>query len=391
MRFYLAAIVASLFLVSCGENKVRIEIRGGDGNLVRLDANSVQYKFNKHVSEGVYVLPEQDSDIDLRPGSYTVSVSTGRYLESRSVVVETAPISGTQEYSIVFEVPTEETGKVEPYGTIVYASTPQTKRSWDLFSITADGTKTTRLTDTKETEQHPAWSPDGQKILFTRGEAMSNIDIYKMNQDGSGIVRLTEHEQRDQRACWSPDGNQIAFVSQRDGEKAVWIMNADGSNKRKLIAGREPSWSPDGNQIAFTSSAFHDNDEIYVINIDGSDKVRLTNNRKFDWFPSWDPVGRRVAYNSEQYGGQELILSLADGTGIIRITNAEKTYEQEPIWSPDGKSLAYAGKMQEDDYDIYIVSTRGFDLDDIPKPIGMPLNLTDNNDRDDMSPDWRSF
>ena len=220
---------------------------------------------------------------------------------------------------------------------------------------------------------------------------MSNIDIYKMNQDGSGIVRLTEHEQRDQRACWSPDGNQIAFVSQRDGEKAVWIMNADGSNKRKLIAGREPSWSPDGNQIAFTSSAFHDNDEIYVINIDGSDKVRLTNNRKFDWFPSCDPVGSLVAYNSEQYGGQELILSLADGTGIIRITNAEKTYEQEPIWSPDGKSLAYAGKMQEDDYDIYIVSTRGFDLDDIPKPIGMPLNLTDNNDRDDMSPDWRSF
>jgi len=391
MRLFVVLIVTSLISVSCGTNQVTIEIRGGAGNLVRLDANDVQYKFNKHVPEGIYVLPEQDSGIDLRPGSYTVNVSTGRYLESRTVVVETAPISGTQDYSMVFEVPMEETEMIKAFGTIVYASTPQTARSWDLFTVAADGGQIRRLTDSKETEQHPSWSPDGQKILFTRGDAMSNIDIYVMQEDGSDVIRLTEHGQRDQRACWSPDGTQIAWVSQRDGEKAVWIMDSNGSNKRKLVSGREPSWSPDGKRVAFTSSVFHDNDEIYVINTDGSNRVRLTNNRKFDWFPAWDPMGRRVSFNSEQFGGQELMLSLADGTGRIRITNAEKTYEQESVFSPDGKSLAYAGKMQEDDYDIYVVSTRGFDLDDLPEIVGMPLNLTDNDDRDDMSPDWRSY
>ena len=80
MRSIVILVLMSLFSVSCGKNQVTIEIRGGDGNLVRLDANNIQYKFNKHVPEGIYVLPEQDSDIDLRPGSYTVNVSTGRYL-----------------------------------------------------------------------------------------------------------------------------------------------------------------------------------------------------------------------------------------------------------------------------------------------------------------------
>ena len=98
MRLIAVLILIYSFSVSCGKNQVTIEIRGGDGNLVRLDANDVQYKFNKHVPEGIYVLPEKDSGIDLRPGSYTVNVSTGRYLVSQTVVVDTAPLSGKRIY-----------------------------------------------------------------------------------------------------------------------------------------------------------------------------------------------------------------------------------------------------------------------------------------------------
>ena len=81
----------------------------------------------------------------------------------------------------------------------------------------------------------------------------------------------------------------------------------------------------------------------------------------------------------------------ANGEAKTRISIAEKTYEQETVWSPDGKGLAYAGKMDGDDYDIYIVGTNGFDLDDLDTPRLPPVNLTDNHDRDDMSPSWRSF
>ena len=132
---------------------------------------------------------------------------------------------------------------------------------------------------------------------------------------------MTEHEERDQRAVWSPDGQTIAFESQRDGDKSIWLMDADGSNKRKVVEGREPSWSPDGKIIAFTSSAFDGNDEIYLIGVDGSDMVRLTNNRKCDWFASWDPLGKRIAFNSEQFGGQELMIMNAEGGARVHLNS----------------------------------------------------------------------
>ena len=391
MRTVLSLFSAFLLLAGCGKNQVTVEIKGGDGQLVRLDANDVQYKFNNLVKADTYVFPTPDSDIELRSGSYTVNISAGTYLETRTLQLESPPMSGVQDYKITFDIPAGSNNNESLAGTIIYASTPQKPRNWDLFTISGDGAIRQQLTDTPEFEQHPSWSPDGSKIIYTRGDVMTNFDIYSMDADGGNLLRLTEHEERDQRAVWSPDGQEIAFESQRDGDKSIWLMDADGSNKRKVVEGREPSWSPDGKIIAFTSSAFDGNDEIYLIGVDGSDMVRLTNNRKYDWFASWDPLGKRIAFNSEQFGGQELMIMNAEGGARVRTSIAEKTYEQEPTWSSDGKTLAYAGKMNEDDYDIYRVAIRGFDFDDMEPPVGLPVNLTDNDDRDDMSPHWRPF
>ena len=391
MRTVLSLFSAFLLLAGCGKNQVTVEIKGGDGQLVRLDANDVQYKFNNLVKADTYVFPTPDSDIELRSGSYTVNISAGTYLETRTLQLESPPMSGVQDYKITFDIPAGSNNNESLAGTIIYASTPQKPRNWDLFTISGDGAIRQQLTDTPEFEQHPSWSPDGSKIIYTRGDVMTNFDIYSMDADGGNLLRLTEHEERDQRAVWSPDGQEIAFESQRDGDKSIWLMDADGSNKRRVVEGREPSWSPDGKIIAFTSSAFDGNDEIYLIEVDGSDRVRLTNNRKYDWFASWDPLGKRIAFNSEQFGGQELMIMNAEGGARVRTSIAEKTYEQEPTWSSDGKTLAYAGKMNEDDYDIYRVAIRGFNFDDMESPVGLPVNLTDNDDRDDMSPHWRPF
>lgn len=383
-------LAAGVALAGCGENQVTIEIRGGDGQLVRLDANDLQYKFNHLVKAGTYVFPEPDSKIDLSSGAYIVNVSAGEYLETKVLQLESPPVSGVQDYKVVFDIPSGSNETFKREGTLLYASTKKNIRNWDLFTIKADGSEPRQLTDTRDFEQHPSWSADGEKILFTRGDVMSNIDIYTMDADGSNVTRLTEHPERDQRAAFSPDGRTIAFVSQRDGDVAVWLIDVDGANPRKLVKGREPSFSPDGRRVVFTSSAFHDNDEIYLIDLDGSNMVRLTENtRKFDWFASWSPTGDRLAYNSEVFGGQELMLMRAGGEAKIRVSIAEKTYEQEPVWSPDGKGLAYAGKM-DGDYDIYLVGTGGFEVDEVESPLVMPINLTDNDDRDDMSPSWRS-
>ena len=375
----------------CGKNQVTVEVRGGDGHQVRLDANDLEFKFNRLVDAGTF------SFSDLRKGTYRVGVVGSSFLATREVTLESPPISGVADTALVFELPAGANAPFRREGTIVYASTPPGVRNWDLHTITADGRQRRQLTHTPEFEQHPSWSPDGTKILFTRGDVMSNIDVFAMDADGGNARRLTEHRDRDERASWSPDGRSIAFVSQREGAVEIWLMDADGGNKTKLVRGRRPAWTPDGSRIVFTSSAFDDNDEIYIIGRDGASRRRLTDHKKIDQFPAVSPLHGRMVFCSERFGGQELIIAGADGSGQTRVSVAEKTYEVEPVWSPDGKGLAYVGGTWRDEKnrlvgtsDIYLVGASGFDLDEVESPAVVPINLTDD-DRDDKSPSWRRY
>ena len=401
--FPMAALL--MWTTSCGVNEVAVEIVGGDGNKLRLVAGQLEHKLNRLVDAGAFRFEE------VSKGSYTVSVLGTSYLETKTLAVDSEPFSGVRSYRLSFELPPGSNLAPATEGTIVFASSPTKVRDWDLFTIKTNGSELTQLTDTKESEQHPSWSPDGEKILFTRGEVYTNLDVYAMNDDGSGAVRLTEHKERDERATWSPTGDQIAFVSQREGEVAVWIMNADGGAKRRLVQGREPSWSPDGGRIAFTSSQFEGNDEIYIIDADGTNLRRITDQKRIDGFPAWSPDGLRLAFNSERAGGQELMIAGVESGQLARITIAEQTLEQDPEFSDDGRSIVYQGKMNlredgvldvsfnkrtgkyrpEGSYDIFIVAAVGFDWDDAEERPIMPVNITNTPDRDEASPSWRAY
>ena len=112
---------------------------------------------------------------------------------------------------------------------------------------------------------------------------------------------------------------RIAFVSGRDGDSEIYVMNADGSGVSRLTdnPGRDwnPRWSPDGGRIAFTSDRDGDS-EIYVMNADGSGVSRLTDNSADDHNPSWSPDGGRIAFNSDRDGGWEIYVMNADGSGV---------------------------------------------------------------------------
>ena len=401
-RWGLCAI--GLAASACGVSEVKIDVRGGDERLVRLEAERIQPLFNRLVEPGTFKFSEMNS------GSYDVTVSAANWVETKTVEVGSPSISGVQTFELTFDIPPGSNPEFKPAGTILYSSTPTRVRDWDLFTVPAAGGQVTQLTDTRDFEQNPQWSPDGQRILYTIGDVMSNIDVALMDADGSNAIRLTQHRESDKEACWSPDGSRIAFVSQRDGDIASWIMNVDGSEPRKLVQGRHPSWAPDGRTIAFTSGQFEGNDEIYVINTDGSDMRRLTTDKRFDWFPSWSPDGRWLAFNSERFGGQELMIANPANGDQIRITIAELTFELAPEWSPDGAGLVYQGKMKVGDdgelmveeisigkkrpmgtYDLFILPSVGFDWDDATaKPI-LPVNLTNTDDRDEVSPSWRAY
>ena len=170
-----------------------------------------------------------------------------------------------------------------------------------IFLMKTDGSQPRNLTaDPMSDDYGPAWSPDGTKIAYS-SEHIGNPEIFVMDADGKHLVQLTRHRAYDSSPSWSPDGSKIAFNSDRDhlievgpgqvGDLEIYVMNADGKNVIRLTKtgglNREPSWSPDGSKIAFASERDRrGNLEIYVMDANGKNPVRLTRNPGWDADPS---------------------------------------------------------------------------------------------------------
>ena len=131
----------------------------------------------------------------------------------------------------------------------------------------------------------------GQIAFMSDRDGDSNI--YVMDADGGNVQQLTDDPPWDWDPAWSPDGTRIAFHSDRDGDEDIYVMDADGGNVRQLTDDPgwdwDPAWSPDGTRIAFNSDRDGDWD-IYVMDADGGSVLQLTDDPGRDWAPAWPPV-----------------------------------------------------------------------------------------------------
>lgn len=176
-----------------------------------------------------------------------------------------------------------------------------------LLSIAPDGSDVKHLTRDAGNNGFPAFSPNGQRLVFRSGRDKIGKNLYLMNADGTGVTRLTEGKWTDSMCDWSSNGEWIAFASDRGGGFAIWLVRPDGSGLRKLIGGggrnNHPHFSPDGKWIVFTSQrAGYSAEEIslprqpqpygdlFVVRLDGTGLTRLTHNGFEEGTPAWGPV-----------------------------------------------------------------------------------------------------
>jgi len=109
----------------------------------------------------------------------------------------------------------------------------------EIYAMDADGSHVTRLTSDPQLDGHPVFTPDGQAILFQSQRTGGKLQIFAMNADGTGVKQLTQDSVSLAPAV-SPDGRTIAYVSLRNKNYDIWLMNRDGSNQRQFT--RSPQW-----------------------------------------------------------------------------------------------------------------------------------------------------
>ena len=135
----------------------------------------------------------------------------------------------------------------------------------------------------------------------------------------------------------------IAFVSDREGSDALFVMRSDGSGVRRLTdlrAVSHPAWSADGQRIAFNAGS-PTASNIYLINLDGSELTKITNDAGANFYPTWSPDGSRLAFSSNRDGDWDIYAMNADGSRVRQLVDSPGL-DDKPQWSPDGSRIGFA-------------------------------------------------
>lgn len=236
-----------------------------------------------------------------------------------------------------------------------------------IYVIDADGTDDRKLIDADIGLNHHSWSPDGSQLAAVgyHNEA-GTWSIYTFSANGTNLVRLTRREGVwDSEPAWSPDGERISFTRvypDREYREELWVMDADGTNAHWIgLTGMAAQWRSDGGRLVY--AAVRDGRRnLYACAPDGTDETQLTDTEASEEFPSWSPDGTEIAFarsDDGAYRNWEIWLMSSDGRRQRQLTD-NAAYDSYPRWSPDGTMLSFGSDRSSfRDWQIYLMAPDG--------------------------------
>ena len=268
--------------------------------------------------------------------------------------------------------------------------------NWDIWNIGADAEGLKQITNDPGDELAPVFSPDGKEIAFLREKNSENLQssifniqysLWIMNSDGSGARQVTKGIPVLSYPAWKSDGKEIAFVSKGDEGIGIWVYNIHQQKSKKVAtiwneisesqrvkesenqrAKRKYypfnglflyriDYNNKGDKITFESN-LSGNVEIWVMNSDGSNMSKVTRGNEPHWNPVFSPDGKMIAYATEKFASNlgppfwpnsNYNIWLADvATGKEEALTAEEQTDWNPVFSPDGKKIAYVTNRSGD-------------------------------------------
>lgn len=255
-------------------------------------------------------------------------------------------------------------------GILFLSQRIENKAEWNLFSMNNDGTEQRQIIDLTVRCEKPVVSHSGKKILFGHYTTDFYYELYSANVDGTNLALINKANRYCGSADWSYNDEKIIYSRNRNestDDKDLILFDVSTGNKKTLTtSGNNTSAKFSGKgQIAYCHQPEDASSDIYVMNLDGS------NNRKIltkAVCPVWSPDGKRIAYQSPiDNGSSQIFVANSDGTNSKQLTSTYSSRiwpgwapdgNYDPQWTPDGKKIVYVS-WEDEDPEIHIMNSDG--------------------------------
>lgn len=256
----------------------------------------------------------------------------------------------------------------------------------EIYLLTSE--RLTKITDNEWNDEFPVWSPDGTKIAYS-ADPKGNYDIFIMDSDGSNIKPVTSSSKDETEPSWYPDGKKINFTEEGKrllrSHPKIFVIDLETGQQRRLLpdyskAHGISSVSPTGQQITFTGKPGFGGWDVAVYNLETEEITFLDEGGK-SCRARFSPDGKKLAYVSSDADGKgDIWIMDIDGSNKQRLTSRDDTYDYFPTWSPDGRYIAFNSSEQHDhngDWKLFMLELETNEI--------IPLFDSPGND---VFPDW---